>query len=142
MSRKRKGKGKERAQDSNMDEDEDDGDGDGDGDGSATSHWDGPDGAARTWAIINALQANPTHKVVLFSDSNDAAKEEGRERRVYNVRRNAVYYEIAQAVFPSDLNPNVVADWNATSKDTVKWAKKIRMRLSMYVSIASLHHGY
>ena len=136
MSCKSKGKGKERAQDSNMDKDNED------GNGSATPSWDSPDGAARTWSIINALQANPTHKVVLFSDSNDAVKEEGREHHVYNVRCNMVYYEIAQAVFPSDLNPNVVADWNATLKDTVKWAKKIRMRLSMYMLIASLHHSY
>ena len=114
MSRKSKGKGKERVQDSNMDEDKDD------SDGSATSHWDGLDGAAHTWAIINALQANPTHKVVLFSDSNNAVKEEGHKHCVYNVRHNTVYYKIAQAVFPSNLNPNVIANWNATLKDTIK----------------------
>lgn len=77
---------------------------------------------ARTERAISWLEDNPVDRQKLFSDSTQAAKDQGRKKVMGKTPKAHFYAKIAEAVFLVDEDPLVRADWE---RDPTRYTKSV-----------------
>jgi hypothetical protein len=92
--------------------------------------WSDTHDTARTDRLIDWLDEHPTERHMLFSDSTQDARAEGRRQDVGKTPKSAYHAMIAAHVFGNDQNPEYKNHYLANPG---KFTKSVADRITTYV---------